>query len=148
ARHLAPDQPVFGVRDLGGDAGRPVAQIAAEHVAEVREAQPRGPYCLGGWSFGGAVAFEMALELERQGEEVAFLGLIDTLAPALEQAWPWNGDAHIVAGLSHDVAARAGRPLELDAASLEGLDRAEQVRRAVRALREQGLVPATFTEAA
>src|SRR5262249_35989434 len=41
--------------------------------------QPRGPYFLIGYSFGGWVVFEMAQQLVREGEQVGFLGLIDTI---------------------------------------------------------------------
>lgn len=37
----------------------------------LRSVQPKGPYFLGGWSFGGWVAFEMAQQLQNSGEEVA-----------------------------------------------------------------------------
>lgn len=43
--------------------------------------QPRGPYLLGGWSFGGLVAWETARRLEERGEEVALLVLIDSRPP-------------------------------------------------------------------
>ncbi|HLL46364.1 MAG TPA: amino acid adenylation domain-containing protein, partial [Longimicrobiaceae bacterium] len=84
-RHLGAEQPVYGVRDLGEDLSRPLTRLAAEHVEEIRAIQPEGPYYLAGWSFGGSVAFEMALQLERQGETVAFLGLLDSVSPILAQ---------------------------------------------------------------
>jgi thioesterase domain-containing protein len=84
-RHLGAEQPVYGVRDLGEDLSRPLTRLAAEHVEEIRSVQPEGPYYLAGWSFGGPVAFEMALQLQRQGETVAFLGLLDAVSPILVQ---------------------------------------------------------------
>jgi thioesterase domain-containing protein len=45
--------------------------------------QASGPYHLAGWSLGGVVAYEMAQQLRRAGEEVDFLGLIDSYTPAL-----------------------------------------------------------------
>jgi thioesterase domain-containing protein len=55
--------------------------IAADYVSEIRQVQPKGPYFLAGHSFGGRAVYEMAQQLMRQGEDVAFLGLIDTYAP-------------------------------------------------------------------
>ena len=55
--------------------------MAARYIEAIREVQPEGPYHLGGWSFGGVVAFEMARQLREQGQEVATLALIDSLAP-------------------------------------------------------------------
>jgi thioesterase domain-containing protein len=51
-------------------------------VREIRQLQPRGPYRLGGWSFGCVVAYEVARQLEAAGEQVALLVLLDFPAPA------------------------------------------------------------------
>ena len=47
----------------------------------MRSVQPKGPYFIGGWSFGGWVAFEMAQQLQNAGEEIALLAVLDTVAP-------------------------------------------------------------------
>src|SRR5262249_22130273 len=46
-----------------------------------RSVQPSGPYLIGGWSFGGVVAFEMARQILELGERVALLALVDSHAP-------------------------------------------------------------------
>jgi amino acid adenylation domain-containing protein len=143
-RHLGPDQPVYGLRDLGEDLSRPVAVIAAEHVAAIREVQAEGPYYLLGWSFGGFVACEMAHQLERAGETVAFLGMLDTMAPELVHAWPHSSDVDIITGAAYDVASLSRRPFVLDRDALEGLDADEQVRMVVDALHAQNAAPADF----
>ena len=80
-RHLGKEQPVYGlVTDVGRDYPR-VEDLAASYVAEVRVVQPEGPYFLGGLSFGGIVAFEMAQQLCAVGQEVALLALFDTPTP-------------------------------------------------------------------
>jgi thioesterase domain-containing protein/acyl carrier protein len=146
-RHLGPDQPVYGLRDLGDDLARPVAQIAAEHLGAIRAVQPKGPYQLVGWSFGGYVAYEMAMQLQRRGEEVAFLGMLDTMSTELVHSWPWTRDLDFIVGAANDVASLNRRPLSLSKESLEGLDADEQVRRAVEALHAQGAASAEFGEA-
>lgn len=55
-----------------------IPQLAAEYVRAIRRKQTHGPYWLLGWSFGGVVAHEMALELERAGEPVGGVFLLDT----------------------------------------------------------------------
>ncbi|MHC5863447.1 thioesterase domain-containing protein, partial [Nostoc sp.] len=55
--------------------------MASHYIEALRRVQPKGPYFLGGWSFGGWVAFEMAQQLQKSGEEVALLAVLDTLAP-------------------------------------------------------------------
>jgi thioesterase domain-containing protein len=56
--------------------------MARGYLAELRTVQPHGPYVLGGWSFGGVVAFEMAQQLMALGEPVATLVLLDSHAPS------------------------------------------------------------------
>jgi thioesterase domain-containing protein len=80
ARHLGPDQPVyvFSSRGLDGQAEfERIEDMAAYYVRDLRRFQPHGPYFLGGYCFGGNVAFEMAQQLVADGEQVAFLGLIN-----------------------------------------------------------------------
>ncbi len=55
--------------------------LAAVHVAAVREAQPRGPWRIAGYSFGGLVAFEMAQQIRRAGGTVELLFLLDPMQP-------------------------------------------------------------------
>ncbi|MGR9556471.1 amino acid adenylation domain-containing protein (plasmid) [Rhizobium leguminosarum] len=54
-----------------------VEEMAAAHIAQIRNVQPNGPYLLAGWSFGGVLAFEMARQIVALGEHVDFLGLLD-----------------------------------------------------------------------
>ena len=64
-RHLGREQPVYAlVTEIAEDYPR-VEDLAASYIAEVRAVQPEGPYFLGGLSFGGIVAFEMAQQLLR-----------------------------------------------------------------------------------
>ncbi|HEU4881000.1 MAG TPA: amino acid adenylation domain-containing protein [Longimicrobium sp.] len=147
-RHLGGDQPVFGLRDGGAELHRPLAQIAAGHVGALRAVQPEGPYHLLGWSFGGTVAYEMAVELERQGQQVAFLGMLDTPGPgAVDEAWGEMEDAELVAGLAGDVAVQMGRPFDLAPDALRGLTLEEQLHRAADALHAQGAAPPGFESA-
>ncbi len=82
ARFLSPDQPCYGLQCPGiADDRKPldrIADMAALFVDAVRVVQPRGPYRIAGWSFGGPVAFEMARILEQRGEEVELLLMLDT----------------------------------------------------------------------
>ncbi|MFD5765410.1 amino acid adenylation domain-containing protein [Streptomyces sp. NPDC127049] len=84
ARHLHADQPFYALQAAGVDPGtdplRSVEEIAASYVDRMRAVQPEGPYVIGGWSFGGFVAFEMARQLRAAGQEVERLVLLDTTA--------------------------------------------------------------------
>jgi amino acid adenylation domain-containing protein/FkbH-like protein len=84
SRHLGTDQPVYGLKSRGLDGREELGSIeemAAQYVADIRAFQPRGPYHLGGYCFGGNVALEMARQLHEQGEEVALLALLNCSPP-------------------------------------------------------------------
>jgi len=85
ARHLGSEQPFYGLQARGLDGKQaPLSRIedmAAYYLQEVRTVQPQGPYFLAGYSSGGLIAFEMAQQLHRQGEKVAFLAIFDTFVP-------------------------------------------------------------------
>jgi thioesterase domain-containing protein/acyl carrier protein len=90
AHRLAPDQPFYGIQARGLDRLQPpleqIEAMAAVYLEEIRQIQPAGPYYLGGASFGGTVAFEMAQQLLAMGQQVALLGMFDNELPNLEQA--------------------------------------------------------------
>ncbi|NEU84151.1 non-ribosomal peptide synthetase [Nostoc sp. UIC 10630] len=85
AQNLGKNQPFYGLQPIGLDGKSfPLTRIedmATHYIEALRTVQPKGPYFLGGWSFGGWVAFEMAQQLKKSGEEVALLAVLDTLAP-------------------------------------------------------------------
>lgn len=87
ARHLGADQPLYGLQPFEihalKEAGPSLVEMAAHYIKAIREIQPEAPYHLCGWSMGGVIAFEMARQLEEQGDEVAFLGLIDSYLPLI-----------------------------------------------------------------
>ncbi|GAA2454085.1 amino acid adenylation domain-containing protein [Streptomyces mauvecolor] len=78
---LGTDRPVYGLqaRGLGGPEVLPASlrEMAADYLDHVRSVQPTGPYHLLGWSFGGVVAHEMAVQLEESGESVKTLAILD-----------------------------------------------------------------------
>jgi thioesterase domain-containing protein/acyl carrier protein len=85
ANHLDAEQPLYALQALGLDGITApltrVEEMATYYLKEIRTVQPNGPYYLTGGSFGGLVAFEMAQQLQAQGEEVAMLALLDTYCP-------------------------------------------------------------------
>lgn len=88
-RHLAQllggDRPFYGLQAkglFGEDAPhRTIPDAARDYIAELRQVQPQGPYLLGGFSGGGLTAWEMARQLEAEGEQVSLLVLLDTPLP-------------------------------------------------------------------
>lgn len=98
ASHLDPNQPFYGLQAEGlNGRQRPhttIPEMARHYLEAIRGVQPHGPYFLGGYSGGGAVAFEMAHQLRAMGEQVALLALIDAYCPPVirshELRWQVN----------------------------------------------------------
>lgn len=106
-RRMTYPGPVIGIQ-ARGLAGRDplhitVGAMAAEYLREVKARQPGGPYNLCGYSFGGLVAFEMAQRLRESGEDVALVGLFDTMMSPLR--WPLRSWLAIVRGRVVQFAA-------------------------------------------
>ncbi|MEO8205045.1 MAG: thioesterase domain-containing protein, partial [Chthoniobacterales bacterium] len=84
SEHLDKNRPLLGIESPGlfkSDAikvGR-VEKMAVDYLRVLQKRQPHGPYYLGGYSFGGVVAYEMARILVAKGEKVHFLALFDTM---------------------------------------------------------------------
>jgi thioesterase domain-containing protein len=106
ARHLGSERPFYGLQAMGIDTDQEpqssVEEMAAWYLDAILQLVPRGPYHLGGWSFGALVAFEMARQLRQRGEEVATLVICDTPAPG---ALPENDEdeSEILARLATDA---------------------------------------------
>ncbi|MFV2175794.1 SDR family NAD(P)-dependent oxidoreductase [Actinomadura sp. LOL_016] len=76
---LGADQPVYGLERF--EDAPPVEERAARYVRHLLEAQPEGAFRLGGWSFGGVLAYETARQLRAAGREVEFVALFDAGLP-------------------------------------------------------------------
>ena len=87
ALFLGQSRPVYGLQPPGAnDASEllyTVEALAEHYINALRTVRPHGPYCLGGYSGGGVVAFEMARQLSAAGEQIAFLGFLDSFSPAI-----------------------------------------------------------------
>jgi amino acid adenylation domain-containing protein len=89
-RHLNDDRPIWGLEHQGQN-GTPILHtevetIAAYYLSEIRKVRPYGPYLIGGYSFGGMIAFDIAQTLRRAGEEVPLLFMLDS-------GWPTDPSA-------------------------------------------------------
>ncbi|MHC5728858.1 MAG: thioesterase domain-containing protein, partial [Nostoc sp.] len=84
SRRLGEDYPFYGLQHTP-DQEEPeiisVEETATRYLQEIRQVQPNGPYLLGGFCYGGVIAFEMAQQLQRQGEKVGLLVVIDAILP-------------------------------------------------------------------
>ena len=88
-RYLDPRWSVTGIQSPSADGilnrSRDINELCDDHLQRLREHQPHGPYYLTGYSLGGTLAQGIAARLEAAGEEVAFLGLLDTWPPETQR---------------------------------------------------------------
>ena len=131
ARHLDDDRPLFGLQAQGLDGeAEPLERIeemASRYNEALRNAQPCGPYLLGGWSMGAIVAFEMGQQLLSKGEEVAMLALIDPPAPRYGDQLAGLDDPSLLSALAEEMYYLFGRSPEVTAQTFERLSPDEKL---------------------
>ncbi|KAI0826674.1 AMP-dependent synthetase and ligase [Trametes gibbosa] len=85
--HTIHDRPIYALRARGFDLGEEPFDTFEEmveiYVSAIERQDPEGPYYVGGYSFGGAVAFEIAKVLEAKGKKVAWVGIFN-LPPLIQ----------------------------------------------------------------
>ena len=82
AQKLGSDQPFLGLDIPFADATKlptpyRIEDIASFLIRAMREVQPHGPYFLAGLCVNAVIAYEMAVQLNTQGEQIALLALLD-----------------------------------------------------------------------
>lgn len=97
AAHLEQEFAIYAFQSVGLDgvneAHTSVEEMATTYLNALRSVQKKGPYYIGGWSFGGVIAYEMVRQLQDQGEEIALLLLIDSHIyhqPIRQDEWSEN----------------------------------------------------------
>jgi amino acid adenylation domain-containing protein/non-ribosomal peptide synthase protein (TIGR01720 family) len=145
ARHLPDDRPFYGLEAAGlapgSEPDATIEAMASRYLEAIRSIDPSGPYRLGGWSAGGAIAFEIAQQALRDGQEVALLAIIDT-RPARGRdhaAALLDNPKRLAIQLARNLAGMTGQPLELTIEDGAGLD--EVLDRLAEAAQHRGLLP-------
>jgi acyl transferase domain-containing protein/thioesterase domain-containing protein len=148
ARHFAPDYPFYGIQSMGlaeigmqGDQIIKLEDMAAEYVEAIRQVDPTGPYHVGGWSYGGNIAFEVAHQLRRMGCEVALLVLFDTPAPENFKKISQLEDVMVFLGLARERARQRGMELNITPDDLPKIKPEEQLEFISAQLKESKLAP-------
>jgi len=136
ARGFTRERVIYGLQAPGleGEA-EPLTTVEAMaecYMEAVRQVQPHGPYCLGGWSAGGFIASEMAQRWRVAGEEIGLLAMLDApatpLAASHHEAF-WEQAPLLFANLARDLLKSLGVPLLIPAEELAQQAPAEQVER-------------------
>lgn len=115
ARQLGVAQPLTRVEDM-----------ASRYLEALQTIQPEGPYQLGGWSFGGIVAFEIAQQLHSLGHEVALLALIDSFNPTVLNK-PKPDEAILITSFARNLSRLFDKELPVSVDKLRQLELDEQL---------------------
>ncbi|MEU3012285.1 amino acid adenylation domain-containing protein [Nocardia asteroides] len=127
--HLAPGRPVYGLQAphvSGDDRFTSIPEAAGHYVAHIKSIQPHGPYHLLGWSLGGLIAQEVAVQLQDAGEDVALLAMMDSYQLGdrwLDTAMPSVAD--ILGEFGADILGGAPLPADIDLHEAADLLRAQ-----------------------
>ncbi len=131
SQYLGNNQPFYGLQAQGFSEGEKVLtkveDMAEFYIKTIQEFQPKGPYQIGGWSFGGVVAFEMAQQLLQQGEEVSLLALLDPWVPILLDPNKKIDNLYMRGVLSRYFGGMFGRTDLVTQDELLGLSSEEQI---------------------
>ncbi|MEH2072616.1 MAG: amino acid adenylation domain-containing protein [Nostoc sp.] len=80
-----------------------VEETATRYLKEIRRVQPNGPYLLGGHCYGGVIAFEMAQQLQKQGQTVGLLVIIDTILSEIRIESTKDDDAKFLLRMAESI---------------------------------------------
>jgi amino acid adenylation domain-containing protein len=146
AGHLGLEQPFYALRSLGLDGScEPLTRIedmAATYIKALQTIQPEGPYQLGGWSIGGAIAFEMAVQLKASGHTVSLLALIDSYAPIQKfKDSLLMDDTILLADWVKNLSGLSNKALSISAETLRLLKAQDQLNYVLEQAKEVGLLP-------
>ncbi|GCE23095.1 amino acid adenylation domain-containing protein [Dictyobacter kobayashii] len=113
AHYLGAQQPFYALQDISLHQDHrselSIEETAKSYLQEIQSLQPAGPYALGGYSFGGLIAYEMAVQLQQQGEEVALLAILDGGTPEVLTASLGDDEAMYIAVVAAELTRYSAR---------------------------------------
>ena len=143
ASHLGSDQPFYVLKlsgletfsDKNHNNRHPIEQIASICLSELEKLSSSIPYQLGGWSFGGVVALEIAQQLHQQNHPVALLTLLDV------GNLPTEDNATFLSWFASYLGSRHGVEIPFDSQKNRKLDWREQLNQLLAVTIEQRILP-------
>jgi amino acid adenylation domain-containing protein len=130
AHYLSNDQPFYGLQAQGFNGEEPLTSVedmARVYIEAIQNFQPNGPYCIGGWSFGGVVAYEMAQQLQQMGHEISLLAIIDSYVPILLDKSKKIDAPYLVGALSRYFGGMLGQDNLVNSNEIRHLNADEQI---------------------
>ncbi len=145
SNHLGKNQPFYGLQAQGFNQGEKifttVEEMAGFYVTIIQEFQPEGPLQIGGWSFGGVVAFEMGQQLLQQGREVSLLAILDTWVPILLDPNKQIDHLYLTGVLNRYLGGIFGKENLFNDDELIGLNSTEKINFIIDKAEELGIFP-------
>jgi thioesterase domain-containing protein len=144
SNHLGFERPFYGLQARGlAENQIPYTRIedmAAYYIDAIRTVRPDGPYLLGGWSMGGVIAYEMAQQLEGQGQQVSLIALMDARpVTSVDDAAPWD-ELALLSSFARDLGLPVDG-LQLSTDELAKLDSDELLSYVLQRAIDAGVVP-------
>jgi thioesterase domain-containing protein/acyl-coenzyme A synthetase/AMP-(fatty) acid ligase len=107
AKYFVNERPFYALRARGFGANEShfgtFEEMVDTYVRAIRGVQRHGPYAVAGYSYGGAVAFEIAKKLEAAGERVDFVGIFNLpphIQARMNEINPTDGAVNLAVFLS------------------------------------------------
>ncbi|MCC5608943.1 amino acid adenylation domain-containing protein [Nostoc sp. CHAB 5834] len=129
ARKLGIEQPFYALEQNPNQQefyNLSVEETASYYLKEIRTVQPQSPYLLGGWCYGGIIAFEMAQQLQKQNETVDLLVVIDAILPKIIIKPIKDDDAKLILRLAEAIKNWFGIDFAVSYPELRDLSLKEQ----------------------
>ncbi|MBG1265935.1 non-ribosomal peptide synthetase [Nostoc sp. WHI] len=148
-RYLGDDQPLYGFENnLYQELGEitRIEDIASHYIEAMQAVQPQGPYFLGGHSYGGNLAFEMAQQLCQKGYKVALLAIFDSSAPTykdkqiLVDSLNWE-HSRWLAEVSQGLEIYLEKNLDVSYETLQSLTEEEQLKYVLNCFKIANILP-------
>jgi thioesterase domain-containing protein/acyl carrier protein len=143
-RYIGEEQPVYGLQMVHFDpqkAPSTLYDMASGYLDEILEQQPEGPFVLGGYSFGGNLAYEMAVQLQERGHEVQRLILFDTVLAAQKPDAPLDDDTLEVMYLQRFEQQERTLHLLITPDELLAMPREKRLRYLLQITKMNGFIP-------
>lgn len=152
ARLLGNDQPFYAIQAAGLEGEQEpfstIEEMANHYIKELRVMEQEGPYIIGGWSFGGIVAFEMANQLQKECQETTVI-LLDSYR---YNDWIPFGHKNIsldennlMIWFINDFARNIGKDLNISEKDIvDYSSKEEKINALLQMIKNANVVPASF----
>ncbi|MBW4447034.1 MAG: amino acid adenylation domain-containing protein [Spirirestis rafaelensis WJT71-NPBG6] len=130
SRRIGEDYPFYALEQTPNherDEITSVEKTATLYLKEIRKIQPNGPYLLGGFCYGGILAFEMAQQLQKQGQTVGLLVVIDAILSETAIKPTESDDAKFLLRIAEEIKTQNNIDVSLPFEELRDLPLDEQV---------------------